>query len=94
MGMFVNPRVYDEAKQTILEILKKTKSESEEFLPFAMNPVVYNFCINKNGSIARLMRGDNALMPREYYSLLVPKLTLVQSELIPDSRKIEIDLFS
>jgi len=94
MGMFVDPRVYDEAKQTILEILKKTKSKSEEFLPFAMNPVVYNFSINKNGSIARLMRGDDALMPREYYSLLVPRLARVQSELIPDSRKIEIDLFS
>lgn len=94
MGMFVNPRIYDDAKRSILEILQETKNESEEFLPFAMNPVVYNFAINKHGSISRLLVDDHALMPREYYSLLVPQLARLNSELIPDSRKIEIDLFS
>ncbi|HTX17706.1 MAG TPA: UTP--glucose-1-phosphate uridylyltransferase [Bacteroidota bacterium] len=94
MGIFVDPAVYAEAKQMILEVLQKTKDDSEEFLPFAMDPVVYNFGINKNGSISALLRNSNALMPQEYYSLLVPRLARLQSNQIPDSRKVEIDLFT
>jgi hypothetical protein len=33
MGMFVNPLVYDEAKQAILDILRNTKIESKNFSP-------------------------------------------------------------
>ncbi len=94
MGMFVDPKIYDNAKSTLLKILQETKSEMEESLPFAMNPVIYNFAINKYGTICSLLRDDNALMPKEYYALLVPQLARLNSDSIPDSRKIEVDMFS
>lgn len=94
MGIFVDPNIYEQAKRTLLTILQETKNEMEESLPFAMNPVVYNFAINIKGTIAHLLNNDAALMPRKYYALLVPQLARLNSESIPDSRKIEIDLFS
>ena len=51
MGMFVDPSIYEEAKRTLLSILQETKNEMEESLPFAMNPVVYNFAINTKGTL-------------------------------------------
>jgi hypothetical protein len=94
MGMFVDPAIYEKAKSTLLHILQETKTEMEESLPFAMNPVVYNFALNTAGTSAHLLNDSAALMPRRYYALLVPQLTLLNSETIPDSRKAEIDLFS
>jgi hypothetical protein len=40
MGMFVNPDIFPDAKDKILQILKETKDSMDDFLPFAMNPVV------------------------------------------------------
>ena len=94
MGIFVNPSIYDDAKNKLLSILQETKSEMEESLPFAMNPVIYNFSMNSNGTVSNLLRNDDALMPHEYYALLVPQLARLNSEAIPDSRKIEVDMFS
>ena len=94
MGMFVDPRIYPEAKQILLRILRETKKEMEESLPFAMNPVVYNFAINNKGTAAHLLHDDTALLPQKYYALVVPRLARLHSSDVPDSRKIEIDLFS
>ena len=94
MGLFVDPRIYEEAKRTLLTLLQETKNEMEESLPFAMNPVVYNFAINTQGTRAHLLSDSAALMPRKYYASLVPQLARLNSTNIPDSRKIEIDLFS
>ena len=94
MGMFVDPNIYEEAKHTLLHLLQETKQEMEESLPFAMDPVVYDFAVNNQGTIAHLLTDSAALMPKKYYALVVPQLARLNSEAIPDSRKIEIDLFS
>ncbi len=46
-----------------LSILRETKKELEDSLPFAMEPVVYNWGINHKGTWAALHEGDAALMP-------------------------------
>jgi hypothetical protein len=94
MGMFVDPSIHEEAKRRLLAILQDTKSEMEDSLPFAMDPVVYNFAVNRHGTAACILKDDASLMPKRYYALLVPQLARLDSDLIPDSRKIEIDLFS
>ena len=38
-----------------------------------MDPVVYDFAINERGTWADLLHGDEALLPRTYYSLHVPR---------------------
>ncbi len=37
-----------------------------------MEPVVYDFAINENGTFADLLAGRDALMPSGYYALTVP----------------------
>ena len=54
--------------------MSETKRRLEHAVPFAMEPVVYDFAINERGTEAALARGDGALMPADYYTLAVPPL--------------------
>ena len=92
MGMFVNPSRYEEARTIILEILQSTKTELSAALPFAMDPVVYNFEINHKGTFATLKTGKRALMPELYYRFLMPDL-VHQADELPDIRKIEFNQY-
>jgi len=92
MGMFVNPRIYNTAKDSILQILRETKDSMDEYLPFAMKPVVYNFNINHHGSTARLLLKNEALLSEGYYSLHIPLLVKGNPDALPQIRKKEIDI--
>jgi UDP-N-acetylglucosamine pyrophosphorylase len=92
MGMFVNPDIFPDAKDKILQILKETKDSMDDFLPFAMNPVVYNFSINRQGSVAKLLVKNKALLPEGYYSLHIPLLVKGNPDALSEIRKKEIDI--
>lgn len=94
MGIFVNPKIYNEAKDILLKILQETKIEMSNSLPFAMDPVVYNFKINQDGSVAKLMPGNKALMPGGYYSIHIPLLVRDNPDSLSYLRKKEIDLIT
>ncbi len=93
MGIFVDPADYAKHRVTILEILKETKQELSASAAFAMEPVVYNFEINHKGSYSYLHKGQQALMPTDYYRLLMPQDVHRTAEL-PDIRKVEYNLFT
>ncbi|TXK33210.1 UTP--glucose-1-phosphate uridylyltransferase [Pontibacter qinzhouensis] len=94
MGMFVNPERYEDYKLGVLEILRKTKAELAEALPFAMEPVVYNWSINHKGTWADLHLGNEALMPEQYYAIHVSELVRKDPATISYIRRAEIDLFT
>lgn len=94
MGMFVNPKNYALYKQQVLEILGETKAAISDSLPFAMDPVVYDFKINPHGTQAALLKGPEALMPNRYYSLQVSTLVKLPPESISYLRRAEIDYFT
>jgi len=73
MGFWVDPARKDGARKVILEIMQRSKSELEHALPFAMDPVVYDFTINENGSSAELLEGKEAMLSSEYYLMMVPR---------------------
>ncbi len=72
MGFIFAPERRTEAQVRLLEIMLATKRELETSLPFAMDPVVYDFAINEHGSVAALLHGDTALMPVAFYQHAVP----------------------
>ena len=74
MGFFVDPAVRKEALPEILEIMQSTKQVLEKSLPFAMDPVVYEFSINLNGTYGEVLSGKNALLPPVYYKQVIPKI--------------------
>lgn len=93
MGMFINPEKSEGARENILKILQETKAELSDALPFAMEPVVYNFTINPLGTQSYLMQDDEALMPDAYYRLHIAALSEKGSQ-VPEDRKVEIDRYT
>ncbi|RAK01972.1 UTP--glucose-1-phosphate uridylyltransferase [Larkinella arboricola] len=94
MGMFVNPAGYEEYKMKVLDILRKTKAELSAALPFAMEPVVYNWSINHKGTWATLKEGTDALMPEQYYGIHVSELVRKDPASISYIRRAEMDVFT
>ncbi|MCC6490134.1 MAG: UTP--glucose-1-phosphate uridylyltransferase [Candidatus Hydrogenedentes bacterium] len=94
MALYVAPERQPRFRDEVLEIMLKTKRELEDALPFAMDPVVYDFRINEKGTTAGLFTGDDALMPSRYYALQVPELVRMKAETIPYLRRAELDHFT
>ncbi len=72
MGFIFSPHRRAEGQVKLAEIMLATKRELEASLPFAMDPVVYDFAINEHGSVSELLSGTQALLPVEYYQHTVP----------------------
>ncbi|MEY3457247.1 MAG: hypothetical protein RL215_404, partial [Planctomycetota bacterium] len=70
MGFIFDPLVRDAARDWLQTEMVEIKRSLEDAVPFAMDPVVYDFAINDAGTTAEL-RQDGA-MPRGYHALLVP----------------------
>ncbi|MHA3771087.1 UTP--glucose-1-phosphate uridylyltransferase [Verrucomicrobiota bacterium sgz303538] len=93
MGFMVAPEIRAEAQERLGEIMRNTKRELEHALPFAMDPVVYDFSINEAGTCARLLAGDTALMPEGYYALTVPQLLRADPRSLAPLRRRELEKF-
>jgi UDP-N-acetylglucosamine pyrophosphorylase len=93
MGFIFKPERKAEAQQRLQAIMSATKRELQHALPFAMEPVVYDFAINENGSFADLLTGADALMPASYYTLTVPDLIRQDRRMLSPLRRTEIDKF-
>ena len=50
-------------------IMAETKAKFQYALPFAMEPVVYDFSINSHGTKADLLTGAGPRLPASYYQL-------------------------
>jgi hypothetical protein len=93
MGFIFSPSRKAEAQERLQAIMSETKRELENALPFAMEPVVYDFAINENGTTADLLAGERSLMPRHYYAMVVPQLLKLDLHALPQSRRAELDKF-
>ena len=91
MGFIFTPEAKAEAQEALGEIMRQAKRELEHSLPFAMEPVVYDFAVNERGTWSDLLAGPAALMPAGYYALTVP--TLLKQDALPLSRRSELDAF-
>ena len=93
MGFIFSPARKAEAQTRLQAIMSATKRELEHALPFAMDPVVYDFAINENGTFADLLAGSDALMPASYYTLTVPELIRQDRRTLSLLRRTELDKF-
>ena len=93
MGFIFAPARKAEAQARLQEIMSATKRALEHALPFAMDPVVYDFAINENGTFADLLAGADALMPAAYYTLTVPELIRQDRRTLSLLRRTELDKF-
>lgn len=91
MGFIFDPEIKAEAQQWLGETMVETKRAMQTSLPFAMDPVIYSFKINDDGSSAELISGDAAAMPDRYYALVLPSLLRAQIRDLPMGRRKELE---
>ena len=94
MGFIFAPEEKARAQQRLQEIMSQTKRELEHALPFAMEPVVYDFGINERGTWADLLKGEDALLPHGYYALHVPRWLRSDPQSLTVQQRTELDQFS
>lgn len=94
MGFLFAPNSKVPAQERLQAIMSATKREMEHAVPFAMEPVVYDFAVNEHGTQATLLEGDSALMPAGYYQMAVPSLLRMESRLLSPLRRIELERFT
>lgn len=63
MAFIINPEVKEIFKNRIIKIMRQLKHIFNSSFPFIIDPVVYDFEFNHNGTVAQLLRGTNAKMP-------------------------------
>ncbi len=93
MGFIVAPEHKARAQERLQQIMSHTKRELEHALPFAMEPVVYDFAINEQGTFAELLRDEAALLPAGYYTLTIPELLRQDRRSLSAVRRAELDKF-
>jgi len=94
MGFIFAPEQREQAQSRLQAIMLEAKRELEHALPFAMEPVVYDFAINERGTYADLLAGEEALLPPGYYALRMPPLLRQDYQTLPLQRRAELDRLS
>jgi hypothetical protein len=94
MGFFVAPHRQAAFRDEVGAIMRRAKAALDDALPFAMEPVVYDFRINPRGTVAELVEGADAVMPDRYYALQVGAILAGDHEPVSPSRKADIDHFA
>ena len=94
MGFIFDPSHKARAQERLQAIMSETKRELQTALPFAMEPVVYDFAINERGTWADCLSGVDALLPQDYYALHVPCWLRADPLSLPPLRRAELDKFA
>lgn len=93
MGFIFHPDRKAEAQQRLQAIMSDAKRDLQHALPFAMEPVVYDFAINERGTWAELVHGADALLPRGYYALHAPRWLRADPQALPTDRRADLEKF-
>jgi hypothetical protein len=94
MGFIFAPHRKTEGQQRLQTIMSEAKDLLGAALPFAMEPVVYDFSINERGTWADLLTGPAALMPAGYYSFVIPQLLRQPRQNLTPANLAELDHFA
>jgi hypothetical protein len=103
MGFIFDPAYKAKAQDRLLEIMRTTKRRLENALPFAIEPIVYDFAINMKGTYADVLGGGDwsktspnpivPLMPPGYYTLITPALLRRDLYELSPARRAELERF-
>jgi hypothetical protein len=91
MGFIFKPVRKAEGQVYLQDLMSSLKREFETAIPFAMEPVVYEFSINENGTFASFNHGTEALLPTGYYAIRVPTVLKQEMHKIPIVQRNELE---
>ena len=93
MGFIFAPKQKSAAQEFLQHTMSSIKKELENALPFAMEPVVYDFAINPHGTYAQLLTSERALLPPGYYAFMAPQWLRTDPRQLSALRRAELDRF-
>ena len=93
MGFIFDPRARLEGQDALAEIMAAAKRRFEHGLPFAMEPVVYDFAVNDRGTWCEFREGADALLPAGYYARVVPRLLRTSRRELSETRRTDLESF-
>jgi len=94
MGFIFEPSRKAEAQEKLQQIMSSARHKLRHALPFAMEPVVYDFAINETGTSAQLLATQDVAFPPAYYAMTVPALVRLDPRSLSPARRLELDAFS
>jgi galactokinase/mevalonate kinase-like predicted kinase len=93
MGFIFDPARKAEAQKRLSALMAETRRSLAGGVPFAMDPVVYDFSINERGTFARWQPGDSAILPDAYYNLMLPPLLRKEQRSLTPCERLELERF-
>ncbi|MBL0157418.1 MAG: UTP--glucose-1-phosphate uridylyltransferase [Bryobacterales bacterium] len=93
MGFLFAPEVKAAAQERMAVIMREVKRTMDRAVPFAMEPVVYDFEINERGTWATLATGAAALLPASYYTLRLPEMLRRDTRTLTPAQRGELETF-
>jgi galactokinase/mevalonate kinase-like predicted kinase len=93
MGFIFDPARHADAQDYLGVAMADAKREMADALPFAMEPVVYDFAVNGHGTRAELLLGGAAILSPGYYALRVPGLLRAEPGRLAPAERAELGLF-
>jgi hypothetical protein len=93
MGFIFEPSRKAQAQKRLQEIMSQASHRLQHALPFAMEPVVYDFAINEVGTSAQVLEAGSAPLPPGYYAMTVPRLLRLSPKALTPALRAELDAF-
>ncbi len=94
MAFFFDPAEQKAGQRFLQATMKELKDHLAQALPFAMDPLVYEFTINDDGSTSSLLEGRDGLMPKRYYDLMIPSLIRQENRSLSRGSRSELQAFA
>ncbi len=94
MGFIFSPHKKSAGQDFLTKTMLQRKRQHEAALPFAMDPVVYDFRINENGSTASQLIGNDAFLPEDYYHLTIPNALRTEPKRLNDTQRSDLQQYS
>ncbi len=90
MGFIFAPECKAQAQARLQEVMHQAKKKVSGALPFAMDPVVYDFSINETGTCAQVLDREDALLPQGYYVMMMPAVMRLDVQSLSRQRRREL----
>jgi hypothetical protein len=94
MGFIFDPAHKAQAQSQIGNLMRDVSKKLAGGVPFAMDPVVYDFAINERGTFANLVPGSSAELPNGYYNLMLPAVLRKDQRLLSAGERSDLERFS
>jgi hypothetical protein len=94
MGFIFDPAHKQQAQDRLGVLMLEASRKLAGGVPFAMEPVVYDFSINERGTYAAFLTGSSAILPDGYYNLILPSVLRKDQRSLSASERSDLERFS